>query len=440
MRFRLVLILAIVGFTSIVGALETMVFVGSARLLRGIVAGLDVTMILMAMSVLLRNRNFYAVWLWVGLVFGGVLTLVYNSDRFGIVAQANGIRGMAFALSSLIVMHDVFESDNRIRFEKWFTVFLFIFAAVQTPLSLFQFFTYGAGDAVGGTYGTDGGSGLVTQLLFLIVFYFVVRYGSLDGGTNFSIRKLLLFAPLLLPAAINETKISFVLLALMIVLISFSREKWYKTIPFMALGVALFAVFFYYYSQTVGDTEQIFTEKFVERYLYSAPKSEQGGDIPRFLRISLMFQLFREDPLSIIIGMGYGIFGGGTVIGVTRLARSFFYLTTGSRILLVTVWLQGGLIAFLVMLGGAFGYLKRALKAQTTVKRLGLFLAGMLALMWIYNEALLDRAFAVIVTYVMVWVSHGGQEGEIEPGTGEGEEGEAEAAEEAEVAEEAEEA
>jgi hypothetical protein len=162
------------------------------------------------------------------------------------------------------------------------------------------------------------------------------------------------------------------------------------------------------------DPTQYLDEKFIERYLYSAPKAEQRGDIPRLLRVVLMMQLFQSDMLALVIGMGYGIFGGGTVLGVSQLARSLYYLTSGSRILLVTVWMQGGIIALIIMVWGVFGFLRARVPLTWAMKRLRLFLIVTLGTMWIYNEAILDRTFAAIMTFVMMWVAYGGRDEEAE--------------------------
>lgn len=413
MKVRIGVLLFALTFFAFSGLVSSF-FPGADRTIRLLTAGLDVLVIVMAGSVLWRNRSYYGTWLWVALVFGALLTLAYNFDRFGPVAQFNGLRPPLFFLSSLVILEDVFRSEYRARLVRHMTIFLLIFAFAQIPTSLMQFISFGASDSVGGTYGTGGGSGLITQVLFLLTFYFLVRYGSLDEGTNFSFSKMLLFSILLVPVLLNETKISFVLLAMMVVLVTFSPRKLYKTIPFLILGVMLFAVFVYYYTQTVMDPTQYMNEKFVERYLYSAPKAEQQGDIPRLMRVVLMMQLFQDDMLALVIGMGYGIFGGGTVLGVSQLARSLYYLTSGSRILLVTVWMQGGIIALFIILWGVFGFMRSKIPLSWTLKRFRIFLFASLALMWIYNEAILDRTFAGVVTFLMVWVSYGGQDAEAE--------------------------
>ena len=54
-----------------------------------------------------------------------------------------------------------------------------------------------------------------------------------------------------------------------------------------------------------------------------------------------------DDVGSILLGMGYGVLGGGNIMSISRLGRSLYYLVTGSRILLFRVWIQGGLLAVL---------------------------------------------------------------------------------------------
>jgi hypothetical protein len=132
------------------------------------------------------------------------------------------------------------------------------------------------------------------------------------------------------------------------------------------------------------------------------------------MRVTLMMKLFHNDTPALFIGMGYGIFGGGTVLGVSQLARSLYYLTSGSRILLVTIWMQGGLIALLLMLWGVFGFIRTKVPLTWTLRRFRLFLVGTLAMMWIYNEAILDRTVAFVVTFLIIWVANGGLEGEAE--------------------------
>jgi hypothetical protein len=64
--------------------------------------------------------------------------------------------------------------------------------------------------------------------------------------------------------------------------------------------------------------------------------------------------------------------------------------------------------------------LKPALSASSTKRRFGLFVAFSLVAILFYNSAVLDRTFAAILSYMIIWITSPGteideQEEEIEP-------------------------
>jgi hypothetical protein len=332
---------------------------------------------------------------------------VYTSDRFGVLEHLNGLREPLFFFSSLVVVFDLYHSRYQELFIRWFTRFLFVFAVVQIPLAVIQFLKFGAGDGVGGTYGIAGGSGYLTQILFLISFFLAVRYASLEDGSHFSIRKIPFFLALLIPCAVNETKISFLLLAVFILLVAGSRRRILRTVPMLVLGLGLVYLLNYYYSSTVEDTSKILNQNFIEQYLLTNP-TEAGGDLPRFQRLLLMFQLMADNAGSILLGMGYGLIGGGNILGISRLGRSLYYLVQGSRILLFRVWIQGGLVAVLTLAFAMFAWLRVRASHYPTMRKFYWFLAFSLLLSWFYNEAMLDRTFAPVAIFFMIWIADGG--------------------------------
>ncbi|MCK5574138.1 MAG: hypothetical protein KAJ12_15320, partial [Bacteroidetes bacterium] len=206
MRLKLFLFFAIIIFNTLSGLFSTQIAPGADRMVRMMTAGGDALMILMAILSFFRHRTFYGVRFFVLFLVGASLTVLYNLDRMGVVAQLNGLRQPLFFFASLVVVHDLFMSDLREWFVRYFTLYLIVFAILQFPTSLLQYLEYGAGDEVGGTYGLTGGSGYVTQLLFLIVFYLLVRYGTDADGHRFSLAKFILFCVLLIPCVLNETK------------------------------------------------------------------------------------------------------------------------------------------------------------------------------------------------------------------------------------------
>ncbi len=411
MKFRLRLFFLMLTFYAVSGMLSSMVMPGQERNIRLIIVGCDALMIALALLSLWKHREFYGVWAFLAFVFFSTLTLVYTSERFGFVEHFNGLRDPLYFFTSLIVVYDLYTSEVHHTLVRWFTIFLIPFAIVQTPLAIIQFFQYGAGDGVGGTYGTAGGSGYLSQLLFLITFYLVVRFASLPDGSHFRIGRLPMFLALLIPCAINETKVSFILLGLFILLLAGSRRRILRTIPLLVFGFLLVYLLDFYYTKTVEDTANIFDTRFFEKYLLTNP-TEAGGDLPRFQRFFLMFNVMGGDVGSILLGMGYGVLGGGNIMGVSRLGRTLYYLVTGSRILLFRVWIQGGLMVVLTMGFAMFAWMRARAGQYPTLRKLHYFLAFSILLSWFYNEAMLDRTFAPIVIFLMMWVTYGGGSGE----------------------------
>jgi hypothetical protein len=411
MRTRFVLFMALVFFHSVVGMVMTMIFPGAERILRVCMAGGDGLMFLLALSCLFPNRSFYAVQAFVVFFVLSTLTFLYTSERFGLLEHLNGMRESIYLFSTLIVVHDLYASRLRPVFAKLMTRFLIVFAAAQLPVVIYQFLKYGAGDFVGGTFGLAGGSGLVTLLLFLICFYLIVRYGSLEDGSNFKITRVLFFLPVLIPCTLNETKISFVLLAGMFVLLLLSRHQFYRAIPFMAIGGALIITMNYYYYVTVEDTGDLLDENYIEGYLFNGP-TETGGDLPRFQRIPLMLKLMKGDVGSYALGLGYGVMGGGNVMGVSRLGRSLYYLVTGSRILLFRVWIQGGFLAVVLFVWLLFGTYPNRPRDCHTHRQFYRFILLVTVIIWVYNEAVLERMYSPVMAFMLEWVMAGGVAGE----------------------------
>jgi len=407
MKFRIWFFFAILIFCSVSGMLATMIMPGQDRNIRLALAGGDALMLSAAFLTLWRQRRFYGVWAFLVFLFFSMLTFLYTSERFGLLEHLNGLRDSLFFFASLIVVYDLYHSEYRALLVRRFTQFVVVFALAQIPVTVFQFIKFGAGDGVGGTYGIAGGSGYITQLLFIICFFLAVRFASLEDGSSFSLRKLPFLLVILVPCAINETKISFVLLAVFFLLVAGSRRRILRTLPLLVLGGALVYLFNTFYSQTVEDTRNILDLDFIERYLVTNA-TMTGGDMPRFQRLVVMFEMMGDDVGSILLGMGYGVVGGGNVLGVSRLGRALYYIVTGSRILLFRAWIQGGLLAVLTLGFAMFAWMRTRASLYPTMRKLYWFLAFSIFIVWFYNEAMLDRTFALVTSFIMVWTSEGG--------------------------------
>jgi hypothetical protein len=208
--------------------------------------------------------------------------------------------------------------------------------------------------------------------------------------------------------------VSFLLLAGFLVLLVSSPRRVYRAVPLLLLGVGLMYLLNYYYTQTVEDTSTMFDENFVEKYLLTNPTGT-GGDLPRLQRVQIMFHLMGNDIGSILLGMGYGVVGGGNIMTMSRLGRTLYYLVTGSRVLLFRVWIQGGLLAVLLVAMTMFAYLRSRVEKTFTLRQFSLFLFFSLLIVWVYNEAAFDRVFAPIAAFFMMWCRAGGVDGEGDP-------------------------
>jgi hypothetical protein len=408
MKLKIRLFYTILVFCSVAGLISTMILPGQERNIRFLLVVCDGIMLGLALLALWRNRNYYGVWAFVIFILGSTTTYLYTSDRFAILEHLNGMRDSLFFFGSLVVVYDIYHSEYQADFIHWFSRFLLFFAVAQLPVAIVQFIRFGAGDGVGGTYGTAGGSGYLSQLLFLICFYLAVRYASLEDGSHFSLKRLPWILVLLIPCAINETKISFVLLAAFIALIAGSRRRIIRLLPMLLLGAVLVYMLNYVYVRTEEEQEDIFDPQYIEQYLLTNT-AEAGADLPRFQRLVIMFRMMGNDTGSLLFGMGYGVVGGGNILGVSRLGRALYYLMQGSRILLFRTWIQGGLLNVLTMLFAVFGWVRVRTYQYPTLRKFYWFLIFALLVSWSYDEGLLDRVFAPVVAYFMMWITDGGK-------------------------------
>ncbi len=411
MKTRIALILLILVFNAFKELFDAPAYDQPIRILT--FAG-DVIMLALAVTAFGRNRGFYGQTMLYVFLGVSTFTLLYNLDRVGVLGHLNGIRESLFFLSSIVTVHDVLTSDEGGRFRRWFTVLLVIIAVAQIPTSLRQFLQYGPSDWVGGTLGW-GATNVVVQLLFLIVFYLAVLYAYDPEREQFRVFRIGLLVLLLAPCAINETKISFIFLpVLMAAFIPTSRL--YRLVPVVVLGSALMYFLIVFYSATEKDTSQVFDSRYLERYLFYDER--QTVDVPRFQKLMLTADLMAEDPVTFAIGMGYGLFMGGNILDQSSVGRTLYFLR-GARMFFNTIFLQGGMLAAICLAIALFQFLRSRAPVSFAMTRFKWFLAFVLFAMWFYHDSLLNRTYALIVSYLILWTEQGGidtqAEGE-EPG------------------------
>ena len=65
-----------------------------------------------------------------------------------------------------------------------------------------------------------------------------------------------------------------------------------------------------------------------------------------------------------------------------------------------------------------FAWMRSRIPQYPTLRKFYWFLAFSLIIVWAYSEAMLDRAFALITSFLMIWTNEGGIVDE--PGEGQG--------------------
>lgn len=242
------------------------------------------------------------------LVVGGLLI---NAVPAGVVFA--GIRNY-FKFFPFFLLPLVYRfSDEQIKRQ---VTFLFVLTLIQIPVAIYQrVFIEGSGDVVGGTLGGNA-SGTLSVYLLCVMAMSVAFY--LKKRVERKTLLILLFV-LLIPPALNETKVTFFLLPLAIMIpVVFARDLEDKRKILLKIG-SLSAVMFvafvvaYNYSTPLKSGESIvewlFAGKGVVKYL-STDRSEReykiGDDeVKRFDAIRLAAENLRRSG-NLLVGVGIG--------------------------------------------------------------------------------------------------------------------------------------
>lgn len=309
------------------------------------------------------RRRAHLIGIAVMLVVTFVFTCLFNGMT--IAFWANGVREfLGLMLAYPVMCYFMGEPDRRHSFEPVLERFLIYFLLLQAVCITFQFIKYGAGDHCGGSFG-GWYSGQVSTCIYIASFYLVHK--RIDpANVLHSLKQCKLPIILLFPTFLNETKISFVLIALYFLLLMpldrryVVRAMW--SIPFaLALGWIVVSV----YTMSIKGDGDIFSVEYITEYVSSEDldEAEQGAlwaigegiaaDVPRFTKIMFLPVLYDQDPGHEMTGWGVGQFKGGNGIEVSEFADQYDWLLVGSipyvfhviiqlgnvGVVLVAVWL-----------------------------------------------------------------------------------------------------
>jgi hypothetical protein len=274
---------------------------------------------------------------------------------------------------------------------------------LQIPISFYQFYLYGAGDYVGGSLGA-GSSGILTQLLFLIAFYFLVIYAG-HNNESFVLRKMLIVSLILIPTFINETKITFILLIVYFYFQINIRKNLINVFAIILFSVLIFIEAVNIYSDTTQkDPSEFVNENFLNGYLF---KTKKTNDITRFGKVVLVSEILNNQAPNLFFGLGFGILKGQNILGQTTIGQKYAYLYRGSRTLIFECFFQGGL-SFLILFFLFTLYLVINQKSSEYHNLRGYkwFIVFSYVLSWFYNPALLNNTFSLIFIYLLIWPNY----------------------------------
>lgn len=346
-----------------------------------------------------------------------ISTVIVNRESW--MTMLNGSRDFFGLIFAVPILRWFFTHERSEEFKASMIKQLNIWLWLQAFCVTEQFIRYGAGDHGGGTMG-EGASGMVSMMIYLVSFFLVTR--NWDTSNYFaSLRKNWKYIILLYPSFLNETKISFILLAAyFVLLLKYDRKLMVRMTYILPLSMLVFwGVGSFYLNVTRQEADRVLSKDFMEAYFYGIdidgmidiaiavqeedieidPKEWWSVDIPRIAKLVLIIPELRNCRGGELLGAGVGQFKGGTLVKETHFAKYNEWLLTGSRPWSFFVLTQLGYIGIIwfvaVVLYQILG--NRAVRRFSVQMRL--YLIACILIMLIYNEAMRFFNFCVLLYF-----------------------------------------
>jgi O-antigen ligase len=194
-------------------------------------------------------------------------------------------------------------------------IVLLTILAVQSPLAVYQRFVQFAhkmhtGDPI---VGMTTASGVLTTLMMCAVVVVVALY--LRRKLSFPVM-LAAVAVFCLPATINETKVTVVMLPIAVLLPAFFMPRGSRSlrrlVPIAVVGSVAGLAFVSVYDRLIANRadghtiESFLFERGVDTYLYTGAADGENVYIGRLDSIAMAFERLSKDPLALSFGLGAG--------------------------------------------------------------------------------------------------------------------------------------
>ena len=350
----------------------------------------------------------------------------------------NGLRPYLKLMPVFLLPAVSHVSDTQLRHQ---LQFLLVLAVLQTPLAFYQrlieFRYAGTGDVITGTLGS-GGSG---ALSFLLVSGIAILFSYYLAGRLKTGAFLVLAVVLFLPTAINETKVTLVLIPIALLLpLMYSRGRKLSVWQYAAFGAAAIVliagyVAIYDYVAAQLGREQLAnlvgTEKSATQYLYRGTDRELKAlnkrDLPNLrlpkervdlsekgrrlddLLLPLKYH-YQNDPVQLWVGTGVGNTSEAFIKRFSgELAERVGESGKGMLVSFV-LWDMGtgGVLLFLVFMFFLFSDAHRLAQQKTEVTTFAIGWLAVLAmtlLTSVYLNMLYMNALGYVVAYFSGYVA-----------------------------------
>lgn len=369
----------------------------------------------------LRGRKqiilFSAFW-----VIAFVSTILINHESW--LTFINGSRNFFGMLFSLPICVYILNSPRWIQFKNALDQQLLIFLCLQAVCITEQFIRYGANDHGGGTMG-NGSSGIASILIILTSFYFVIKQWDYNNFIR-SLWKNKIYIFLLYPVLLNETKSSFVLIAVYFLLL---YKFEFKSIGKMIIGLPIAFLFFIgiynvYLNATGFNSDEVIEGDAISDYLGGGDDIEdlieeaqmvQDGvfddadaqsvftlDLPRFAKFGLIPFILQDAPGNVVLGAGLGQYKGGTNLEYTKFREVNEWYLQGTVTTLLLFTIQLGVIGVIWYVVWMLYSLNLKSYKNMKTKKIKLFLGIVALFIMFYNDSFRVLTFNIIFFYYCV--------------------------------------
>ncbi|MCM1320161.1 MAG: hypothetical protein NC217_07230 [Muribaculaceae bacterium] len=291
---------------------------------------------------------------------------------------------------------------------------LYRFLWIQIPCILLQL-KYPHPDYCGGSLGWMQ-SGTVSNMIYLISFYLMLRAWDNEKGYLANVYKNWVLIFLLFPTFLNETKISFVFLIMYFFFLIPMNRQFIKNmiyvVPIMVVGVggAL-----YLYTTVIGDNDNITDSASTATYLlgddsainlveaYVENKSlDYETDLARGLKFFITPAIMNRHPVSWFVGYGIGNYKINEAAKGVKFAKEYQWLLRGTMIEGHLIWLELGLIGLGLYYVYWFVVMKAFRRGQGRKLQLQWFLGINAVIISVYNASFNEVGFYLVFIYMIV--------------------------------------